>query len=189
MGNLLNNQINPELLNELNEQTDFTETEINKFYGEFIKDYPDGFIRFDEYKKKFFGKQPVSDKYAEHLFKSIDLNKDDKIDFKEFLTSISITSTRENFEDKIRFLFKIFDIDQDGYISLAEIIEMLSVMRNVIQSIIKDDKNNDYKSPGKITDEIFRKMDKNNDNLISLNEFIKAAKSDPKILFKLRFIE
>ena len=86
-------------------------------------------------------------------------------------------------------LFKIFDIDQDGYISLAEIIEMLSVMRNVIQSIIKDDKNNDYKSPGKITDEIFRKMDKNNDNLISLNEFIKAAKSDPKILFKLRFIE
>lgn len=44
------------------------------------------------------------------------------IDFKEFVKGLStFNSQQNNDEDKLKFLFKVYDLDQDGLLSQDEI--------------------------------------------------------------------
>ena len=47
------------------------------------------------------------------------------LDFREFIAALSVTS-RGSFEEKVKFMFDIYDIDGDGFITRDE---MLAIMR------------------------------------------------------------
>ena len=56
-----------------------------------------------------------------------DKNKDGKISFSEFLSGLaSLYGTDE--EHKLRFAFKIYDIDEDGFITNGELFTVLKMM-------------------------------------------------------------
>lgn len=50
------------------------------------------------------------------------------VDFKEFIAGISTFSSKGNPQEKLKFAFKIYDIDQDGYISHGELFIVLKMM-------------------------------------------------------------
>jgi hypothetical protein len=57
------------------------------------------------------------------------------VDFQEFVSGLSAFSSKGNKEEKLRFAFKVYDIDRDGYISNGELFLVLKMM---VGSNLKD---------------------------------------------------
>ncbi|KAH3673787.1 hypothetical protein OGATHE_001767 [Ogataea polymorpha] len=64
---------------------------------------------------------------ARRVIDIFDTNRGGDIDFKEFVAGLSIFSSG-SVDDKLRFLFRVYDIDNDGYISNGELFLVLRMM-------------------------------------------------------------
>ena len=58
----------------------------------------------------------------------LDRNKDGNISFLEFVQGLNSLSAGASQEDKLRFAFQIYDINNDGFISNGELFEVLKMM-------------------------------------------------------------
>ena len=67
-----------------------------------------------------------ADKFCEHVFRTFDQDNSGKIDFKEFLLAINITSAGKP-EEKLQWAFQMYDINSDGTIERSEMVEIITV--------------------------------------------------------------
>ena len=84
------------------------------------------------------------------------------VDFQEFVSGLSAFSSRGNKEEKLRFAFKVYDIDRDDYISNGELFIVLKMM---VGSNLKDQQLQ------QIVDKTIMEADKDGDGKISFEEF------------------
>ena len=64
---------------------------------------------------------------GERFFAVMDINGDGYVDYKEFLSGL-LRIYCSNYDQKIRFVFDIYDFDCDGYISKDDISAVLNYM-------------------------------------------------------------
>jgi len=57
-----------------------------------------------------------------------DTDGNGEVDFKEFIHGISLFSAKSNKKERMRFAFKIYDMDKDGFISNGELFQVLKMM-------------------------------------------------------------
>ena len=58
----------------------------------------------------------------------LDRNNDGNISFLEFVQGLNSLSAGASQEDKLRFAFQIYDINNDGFISNGELFQVLKMM-------------------------------------------------------------
>ncbi|KAI8893716.1 hypothetical protein BC833DRAFT_607457 [Globomyces pollinis-pini] len=177
-------KLSQEQLSTLTKTTRFTEKELQQWHRGFIKDCPKGSLQKQDFLRIYKDYFPFGDssKYAHYIFSHIDVDKNGVLDFEEFIKSIDI-SARGTIEERLKWSFKLFDLDEDGYISQAEMLAIVdSIYRMVGQT---NDLPDDEKTPTDRVEKVFRLMDLDQDGLLSLQEFVNGGQLDPTILNSL----
>ncbi|XP_034446558.1 calcineurin subunit B type 1b [Hippoglossus hippoglossus] len=91
-----------------------------------------------------------------------DTDGDGEVDLEEFIEGVSQFSVRGEEEQKLRFAFRIYDMDKDSYISNGELFQVLKMM---VGNNLKDTQLQ------QIVDKTIVNADKDADGRISFEEF------------------
>jgi len=170
--------LNPQVLDDLAENTNFTADEIREYYRKFMRDTGTGRMTLseEEFREAYNQIFPSGDaeKFAKQVFQTCDKDGDGKLDFREFLSSISVQQ-RGTFQEKLVWAFDLYDIDNSGRISKSELVEMIKSFRQLKSKPIAPSMLRI--KPDDLAAYIIEKADTNNDWELSKEEFIAAAQT------------
>lgn len=162
-------QLNPDEIEELVDMTGFTSQQIRMLYKRFKRLDKDnsGSISSEEF-------QSIPELAMNPLFPRImavfDQDGTDSVNFSRFVRIMSVFRPDADREDKTEFAFRIYDIDGDGYITKAELFEVLKMC---VGPNIKE------KDLEKIVDQTIQEADiLDKDGRISRAEFAHALECD-----------
>ena len=119
--------------------------------------------------------------FASHVFRTFDKDSSGFIDFREFVTSLSITS-RGSLDEKLEWAFTVYDVDGDGGITKDEMTEIILAIYRMYGDNLKD-----KEPPLGRTQRIFQEFDSNQDGVLSMEEFIQGAHSDPYLVLMMQY--
>ena len=104
-----------------------TEDELQKLYKNFNKLDKDksGTLEPQEF---FDIPELANNPLVKRVISVMDKNKDGSISFLEFVQGLNSLSAGSSHEEKLRFAFQIYDINNDGFISNGELFTVLKMM-------------------------------------------------------------
>ncbi|XP_013779061.1 frequenin-1-like, partial [Limulus polyphemus] len=76
--------------------------------------------------------------------------------------------------------FKLYDVDDDGFITREEMYSIVDAIYQMLGSQAREE--DEEESPRRRVDRIFEQLDKNNDNRLTIEEFKEGSRHDPKIV-------
>ncbi|XP_069484201.1 guanylyl cyclase inhibitory protein-like isoform X2 [Ambystoma mexicanum] len=144
---------------------------------QFVQECPSGLITLHEFRRQFcdctVGNE--SSEYAEQIFRALDNNGDGIVDFREYVTAISLL-VQGTPEDKLRWSFKLYDKDRDGAITRPEMLEIMQAVYKM--SVAASLTRVNPLTAEECTNRIFIRLDKDRNAVISLEEFVEGSMDD-----------
>ncbi|TPX31701.1 hypothetical protein SeMB42_g07716 [Synchytrium endobioticum] len=158
---------NQSQLEDMVASTNFTSDEIQRLYKRFLKLDKDGSGAID--KEEFLQiPQIASNPLAQRMIAIFDGDGSGSVDFKEFISGLSAFSAKGNREEKLKFAFKVYDIDRDGFISNGELFLVLKMM---VGNNLRDNQLQ------QIVDKTIMEADLDGDGKVSFDEFVKMVET------------
>ncbi|XP_053171295.1 guanylyl cyclase-activating protein 2-like [Scomber japonicus] len=148
----------------------------------FMKECPSGALHLHEFKRIFGVPCNSSEEslYIETIFRSFDTNKDNTLDFLEYVAALHLL-LRGNLEDRLKWSFKMYDKDGNGKLDRHEVKRLIRIIYK-----IKYQTNDITLTPSEICDRIFELVDQNHDGQITLSEFMEGAQKDEWVMNLLK---
>jgi len=173
MGNQKSSSLPPQLVEELEGTTAFTYAEINDLYRQFRSDCPDMKMKVDQFRKLYRETFPNGnpDKFANLVFGSFDRDGKGSINFKQFLTTLN-SQLKGTFDEKLEWLFSLYDTDHSGYITRTNLLEMITAIYDLNAGALPTE---EQLSPDEVTNHIMKHASGSNPNRIKKQEFVQAA--------------
>ncbi|KAF2259339.1 EF-hand [Lojkania enalia] len=185
------------ILDNIASGSNFDREEVDRLRKRFMKLDKDnsGTIERDEFLAL---PQISSNPLATRMIAIFDEDGGGDVDFQEFVSGLSAFSSKGNKEEKLRFAFRVYDIDRDGYISNGELFIVLKMM---VGSNLKDQQLQQVRVPGtreplgqtafgqrcegivmlthiaQIVDKTIMEADLDHDGKISFEEFTKMVEN------------
>ncbi|XP_062402106.1 guanylyl cyclase-activating protein 1 [Sardina pilchardus] len=152
--------------------------ESHQWYRKFMTECPSGLLTYYEF-KQFFGLKNLSETsnaYVQSMFSTFDMNDDGFIDFMEYVAALSLV-LKAGVEQKLRWYFKLYDVDGSGCIDRDELLLIIKSIRAISGT-------EDEMSAEDFTNMVFDKIDVNGDGELSYEEFMEGIQNDENLLEK-----
>lgn len=156
--------------------TEYKKDGIIKFYENFVKIYPNGFVFKDDfaklYKQLFPYKQ--SDEFIDKIFLAFDADKSGFVSFSELMIAISLSGQSDPVK-KLHLVFNIFDKNNSKTLEISEVNSILNGFKGIM----------DEKDSVEVND--LMNWDKDQNGSLNEDEFINLVMSKP--VLKKYFID
>ncbi|XP_071961763.1 calcineurin B homologous protein 1-like [Antedon mediterranea] len=189
MGSNASTLLRDEEIQEIEEQTGFSHKQILRLYSRFTsldKTSSGRLGRSDLLRIPELAVNPLGDRIIQSFFAD---SPDGNIDFKKFMKTLAIfrpirksdgPGAVNSVENKLKFAFKMYDLDGDDKISKDELLVVLEMM---VGNNITDDQL------GLIADRTIKESDQDNVGHITFENFSKALeRNDPGQMMSIRFL-
>eukprot|EP00698_Gefionella_okellyi_P018234 TRINITY_DN5443_c0_g1_i1.p1 TRINITY_DN5443_c0_g1~~TRINITY_DN5443_c0_g1_i1.p1 ORF type:complete len:266 (-),score=68.15 TRINITY_DN5443_c0_g1_i1:444-1241(-) len=133
----------PKLTREFkDEQADhhaFDSKEVEDFYTAFMKASSDGHsVKLSEFTKVMEIMGITDPLVVESTFHAWDMDKSGSLEFREFLTALSVLN-KGSMDEKLDLAFRVFDVHQTGYVDKRELEKMFTAFTAVNGRILAAD--------------------------------------------------
>ncbi|CAG2170947.1 unnamed protein product [Oppiella nova] len=115
-----------------------------------MEEAPSGVVREDTFKliyAQFFPKGADTNQYAHYVFNTFDPDKTGAITFTDFVIGLSVLA-RGTVQDKLRWTFSLYDINNDGMITKDELSRIISaiydLMGKSVEPMIEENTSRDH---------------------------------------------
>ncbi|XP_068177624.1 A-type potassium channel modulatory protein KCNIP2-like [Antennarius striatus] len=177
----------PEGLDRLVQHTNFSKKELQVLYRGFKNECPSGVVNEETFKTIYaqFFPQGDSSMYAHFLFEAFDTNNNGSVSFEDFVVSLSII-LRGSITDKLNWAFNMYDLNKDGCITREEMTDMHSIYDMMGKYTYPDMRDT---APKEHVDSFFQKMDRNNDGVVTIDEFLETCQKDENIMQSMHMFD
>ncbi|XP_033330996.1 A-type potassium channel modulatory protein KCNIP1 isoform X2 [Megalopta genalis] len=176
----------PEELATLAANTRFSKKEIQLIYRGFKQECPTGLVDEEVFKQIFsqFFPQGDASQYAHYVFNTMKRKSSGKISFEEFLTILSKVS-RGSVEEKLQWVFGLYDLDGDGLISKEEMLDVVGSIYEMLGRYTQPQIVEPHLAAREHVDRIFHLMDANKDGVVTIEELVQWCSKDEQVLRSL----
>ena len=143
--------------------------------------YPSGYVDKSTFKNVYFKdrkrrRTKGAEMYLDNVFQAYDVDNNHTVDCDEFIMVLGMLC-RGTTEEKLQWMFSVFDMNHDGSITKTE---MLCIIRALYKMVRKLKGTN--RTPESHVKHIFKRYDLNEDDLLSLDEFMEIQTTEPELM-------
>jgi len=180
----------PKELNQLSEETGLSKLAIQDWHKRFIHECPTGSITKERYinlYRSYYPRARNSDAYAQMLFIAFDDDRDQVLNFREFLRVVTVSQGTDE-KAKLELAYKAYNRNQsDANLTRKEMQNAITAILNLVETQDDTDENNDKDKRQTTIEWVIKRLGLEEKNEITKKEFIRRCKGDPNIYEFLAF--
>jgi len=170
----------PQSLEYYMSKTHFSKPELQSLYRNFKNDCPNGILNEEVFVRIYAALFPAGDarNYSHFVFRAFDTYNVGQITFEQFIVGLS-TWLRGTFEEQLRWIFRLYDINDQGFLTKEE---MLTLIKSIHKLLGADMSENYCRNQ---VDKLFQKFEPDDKGAITMQEFSEKCTKDATIVLSM----